>query len=323
VRFDAGKYYRFGLAMGLANVARNGLQLGWKKSLGKILQPVNSYGRFPEYHYMETRIRPLLPARGGAPRVRILDVSSPKCFGLYLAYHFDAEVHLTDIDGPSVAEAEVLWTAMKRRAKGSAVFSIQDARSLDYRDGEFDIVFSMSVVEHIEGAAGDAAAIHEMVRVLKPRGTLLVTVPIGQHYVEQQAIGFAGAARSTGDRSSYFFQRIYTPETAQEHLLNCTSAVRLLEAETVHRSDGMLARLYRRLGLNTRGFLGFLNPVLSSLFNRTTKGVAAPPSRYGTLHSVGDLYGDLMLAWEKCGSGLPDNSVDHGEKVVAGRISDR
>lgn len=298
-RFDEGKYYRFGLAMGIANLARNGLRLGLKKSAGKILQPINSYTRFPEYQFMERSIRSHLGSAARTGPIRLLDVSSPKCLGLYLAYHFDVEVQLTDIDKASVEEAEVLWSSVRRRARGSAIFSIQDARSLQYMDQEFDIVYSMSVIEHVSGGAGDSDSVREMVRVLKPGGLLLVTVPIGEKFIEQDIIGFEGAARSTSDRRSYFFQRIYTPAAAAERIIHCTSDIQLREAVTVCRSNGAFARRYRRLGLNARGLLGVLNPVLSTAINRAAPGVVAAPSSYGGTHTAGDLYGDLMLAWNK------------------------
>ena len=51
-RYDELRYFRFGLALGISNILRNGFQLGPKKTLGKVLQPINSYARFPEYHFL-------------------------------------------------------------------------------------------------------------------------------------------------------------------------------------------------------------------------------------------------------------------------------
>lgn len=317
-RFDEGKFYWFALAMGVANVARNGLQLGLKKSIGKIFQPVNSFTRFPEYHFMESRIRSRVQALGSAGRPRILDVSSPKCFGLYLAYRLDAEVHMTDIDGPSIREAEVLWNGIKERARGKALFSIQDARSLKFPNEQFDIVYSMSVVEHVAGSAGDSEAIREMVRVLKPGGLLLATVPAGEQYIEQEIIGFEGAARSTGDQRLCFFQRIYTPAAATERLIDCSSNIRLRDAVTVTRNDGVVAKYYYKLGMNARGLLGFLNPILSTAINRTTEGVVTAPSKYGRLHTLKDLYGDFALSWDKS----PHDDTGSGSGAASGRKSE-
>ena len=59
------------------------------------------------------------------------------------------------------------------------------------------------------GLRSFARAMCEFIRVLKPGGLLVVSVPFGNRFVEQQRVGFAGAARRTGDQEHYFFQRIY------------------------------------------------------------------------------------------------------------------
>lgn len=296
--FEEGRYYRFGLAMGLANLARNGFRLGTKKTLGKICQPINSYTRFPEYHFLGTQIEDYLTRLEVSHKPRVLDVGSPKCFGLYLAFHFDIEIRLTDIDAASVREAETLWQAIKDRAKGTALFSTQDARSLKYPDEQFHITYSMSAVEHVEGDAGDSDSVREMLRVTKPGGLLLLTVPIGESYVEQERTGFQGAARETGDGKRYFFQRVYTPAAAQQRIINAVSGATLRRAVTISRKNGPVSSLYRRLGPNLRGLIGTINPVLSVALNASREGILPARSDYGILHSASDVCGDLMLAWE-------------------------
>ena len=297
--FDEAKYYRFGLAMGIANMARNGLRLGLKKTLGKIFQPINSYTRFPEYHFMGCQIAARLNHIALNETPKVLDVGSPKCFGLYVASHFNVEIHLTDMDVPSVQEAEILWGVIKHRARGNALFSVQDARALKYSDQVFHIVYSMSVIEHVEGLEGDSKAMRELVRVLKPGGLLIVTVPVGDRYVEQERIGFQGAARATGDQKHYFFQRIYTAATAEEHIIKAVPGATLRCVVTAYRKNRVVSRLYRRLGTDTRGLLGCLNPILSVALNDTREGVYPVPGSYSSLHSISDVYSDLMLAWEK------------------------
>jgi SAM-dependent methyltransferase len=298
-RYDELAYYRFGLTLGASNILRNGLRLGPKKTFGKVLQPVNSYTRFPEYHFLGRYIERHLRSFGSGKSAKILDVGSPKCFGLYLAFHFDIEICLTDLDTPSVEEAQVLWSSIKHRAKGKAVFSIQDVRGLNYPSESFDIVYSMSVVEHVEGETGDSDSIREMIRVLKPGAPLLVTVPVGERYVEQDRIGFQGAARETGNGRRYFFQRIYTPLTAQQRIFNAAPNAKLQRAVTISRRNGLLSKLYRHIGTDMRGALGCLNPVLSAALNDSHEGVCPVRSNYGDLHSKSDVYGDLMLAWRK------------------------
>jgi len=298
-RYDEASYYRFGLRLGVANLLRNGLRLGIRKTLGKILQPINSYMRFPEYYFMGDHIQQYLQCFSSAHRARILDVGSPKCFGLFLAFNFDIEIHLTDIYGPAIEECEILWKAIKDDARGKAVFSVQDARALKYPHEAFDAVYSMSVIEHVGGETGDSQSLQEMIRVLKPRGMLLVTVPFGQTYIEQDRVGFEGAARITGNGDRYFFQRIYTPAAVEGRIIKATPNAVLRRAVTVCRETGLISRLYGHLGANGRGLFGFLNPVLSTALNDTREGISLVPSSYSDLHSERDVYGDLMLVWEK------------------------
>ncbi len=294
------KYYRFGQMLGMSNLVRNRAQLGLKKTVGKCLQPINSYTRFPEYRFFGSEAESYLPQVAGRPKV--LDVSSPKCFGLYLAFHFPVEIHLTDIDAASVAEGEILWGTIRDRARGDARFSVEDARALNYSAESFDLVYAMSVIEHVAdsgGRMGDSQSIQEMLRVLRPGGLLLISVPFGDEYVEQDRVGLEGAARQTGDDNRHFFQRIYTPSTAEERILKVASGANLVKAMTVERRDQGTARLYRRLGVNLRAVCGCLNPVLSLALNDCREGIVPVAGAYGDLWDERDVYGDLLLAWQK------------------------
>jgi SAM-dependent methyltransferase len=297
--YDEMKYYGFGLRMGAANFFRNGLRLGAKKTLGKVLQPINSYTRFPEYYFLGRGIERHFRRFASESSARVLDVGSPKCFGLYLASHCNVEIHLTDVHGPAVDEARVLWAGIARRAKGKAIFSVQDARKLEYPAEHFDAVYSMSVIEHVAGETGDSESIREMLRVLKPGGLLLVTVPFGEKYVEQGRIGFQGAAIETGCREQYFFQRVYTEDAARKRIIDAAAEADLRSLVTISRRTGLISSLYGRLGPGLRGVLGFLNPILSMALNDSGKGFLPVAGHYSDLHSPRDIYGDLILACEK------------------------
>jgi hypothetical protein len=61
----------------------------------------------------------------------------------------------------------------------------------------------------------------------------------------------------------------------------------------------VLSKLYRGLGTNARALLGCFNPLFSAALNESAEGVLITPSEYTDLHSAKDIYGDLMLAWQR------------------------
>ncbi len=290
-------FYLFGLRLGFASLFANGFALGVKKTIGKISQPINSYSRFPEFNFMDSAIDHYTGERSRNDTLRILDVGSPKCFGFYLARKLAAQIHSTDISILNVAEYMVMWNAVKRYAKGEVSFSLHDARNLGYPDHFFDIAYSMSVIEHVEGERGDLKSITEMIRVLKPGGLLLVSVPAGEVFVEQQRVGLAGAARRTKDKKAYFFQRIYDLSSLRGVFPAYNTDLREVTLGVVQRRCHSLIRAWGALGENLRGALGFLNPIISMLCNRPREGTMGPGhTTYGKTYAEGDVYGDWLIS---------------------------
>jgi ubiquinone/menaquinone biosynthesis C-methylase UbiE len=293
------EYFAFGLRLGVANVLENGLSLGLRKTVGKISQPINSYTRFPEYHFMaETILAKVAPC--GACGTKVLDVGSPKCFGLYLAYRFPLELHLTDISHTNVDEYVQMWKPLRSKARGEVNFALADARYLGYADQSFDVVYSMSVVEHVEGQEGDARSIREMIRVLKPNGLLVVSVPYGSCYVEQCIPEFVEAGTRPCNENLQFFQRIYDKRELERRILSSAAGLNNITITTVCRGLRPLAVVWGGRRDATRGILGWLNPVLSCLINRSGQGIdGCPPSSYGQIHAGRDIYGDVIISGKK------------------------
>ena len=294
--YSEPEIYAAGLRFGVANLVHNGFALGVKKTIGKVTQPINSYTRFPEYFFIRNQVE--ARTRTATNRLKILDVGSPKLLGLILAANNNADVCLTDITSLNIDEYKTMWSAVEDRAMGSADFAKEDVRQLTFADDSFDITYSMSVLEHVEGEGGDIGGMSELIRVTKPGGMILVTVPFGTSYVEQRRHGIQTAAIRTNKDQLHFFQRIYTPESA-DRLLKSNELCEVA-CQTVWRANTGIAKTYSALGENVRGLLGFLNPIVSHLVNRHSAGIISQPTcSYGEVFSTKDIYGDLLITARK------------------------
>ena len=309
MRYREASFYGFGLKSGLRSFLRNGFRPGFRVASSAVFQPVTSYTRFPEFHFIEGRIAALSREAAGPPP-SVLDLGSPKLLGLYLAYHRRLDVWMTDLDESNVEPYALVWKAIARGAKGTARFEPLDARRIALPDGRFEAVFSLSVLEHVEGPGQDGRAVEEMVRVLKPGGWLLLSVPFGPRAEEQWARGIAHAGRRTRPSEIHFFQRIYDRALFETRILGPLSGL-TEEAEVVTAYRRPTAAL--RVAHFFRGSLpegvvaaaGALNPLLSLVLNRHRRGfVQDVPARFGRSHRFGDIFADLIVAARKKGRGM-------------------
>ena len=171
-------YFLFSLSLGLRS-----LRPGFcKEPLARILNPL-SYIRGTEYGLVLREIGP-------RPGDRILDIGSPKLPFLYLAAKSDATVIATDVRDYFIKPSRMFLKRLgKERLIGHRLFlETQDARALGYPDCSFDKVFSISVLEHIPGD-GDSQTMAEIARILKPGGTVCLTVPYSHERPSEQYRG--------------------------------------------------------------------------------------------------------------------------------------
>jgi SAM-dependent methyltransferase len=99
------------------------------------------------------------------------------------------------------------------------------AEQLPFPSGRADVVVSLEVIEHVDS---DLAALHEYRRVLRPSGTLLVTVPAYESLWSshddwaghRRRYGAGQLARTVAragfevDRTSYYFSFLVPPAYA-------------------------------------------------------------------------------------------------------------
>ena len=93
-------------------------------------------------------------------------------------YRRGADVVAFDMDADELAGVSDLFHAMKQAGEvpegAEADVKQGDALQLPFADGEFDRIVAAEVLEHIHA---DVDAIKELVRVLRPGGTLAISVP--------------------------------------------------------------------------------------------------------------------------------------------------
>lgn len=117
---------------------------------------------------------------GVEPGDRLLDLGAGGGRHAFEAMRRGAEVTALDADGAEVKDVAWMMREMEtddeavRCSGGLGVAVVGDALRLPFSDGSFDRVIAAEVLEHIPD---DRGAMAELARVLRPGGTMAVTVP--------------------------------------------------------------------------------------------------------------------------------------------------
>jgi SAM-dependent methyltransferase len=128
--------------------------------------PLHTWARCWEYPYALHQIE-----RIGKHRLRVADVGSGVTFFPFLVAELGHEVTCVDIDPVGAVDIPRAAAALKQ----VVTFRQTDGRTLPFVDGELDVVYCLSVLEHIPEWS---RTVDEMARVLKPGGALILTVDI-------------------------------------------------------------------------------------------------------------------------------------------------
>jgi SAM-dependent methyltransferase len=215
-----GGLYGLSVRLGARSLLRHGLSRDAAIRLAIPLDP----SRYLELPWAQTA----LGARAGE---RVLDLASPKLLAVALTRR---GVDVVSVDSlPSEVE---LW----RRLAPEACFEVADGRALPFADASFDHAYSISVVEHIPDE-GDAQALQELARVVRPGGRILLTVPYAETYREDWRDTPVYGDGVEGGR--YFFERWYDP--ARLARLVGSAPVRQVSSELVRLSPNW-SRAYNR-----------------------------------------------------------------------------
>ena len=115
---------------------------------------------------------------GLRPGERVLDMGAGGGRHAFEMYRRGADVVAFDMDADELAGVLEIFGAMKDNGEvpegAQADIKQGDALELPFADGEFDRIVAAEVLEHIHD---DVRAITELVRVLRPGGTLAISVP--------------------------------------------------------------------------------------------------------------------------------------------------
>jgi SAM-dependent methyltransferase len=115
---------------------------------------------------------------GLRPGERVLDLGCGAGRHAFEMYRRGADVVAFDQDADELAAVRDLFAAMKAAGEvpdgAEADVKEGDALSLPFADGEFDRIVAAEILEHVPA---DLQALSELVRVLRPGGTVALTVP--------------------------------------------------------------------------------------------------------------------------------------------------
>ena len=148
--------YRFGLFTGLKSCLKGNLRLGLKS----LLNPIRSgFSRYIEIPYLLNHLTE-------HPCQAILDIGSPKHAALYISRKFVGCIRAIDLYDDFISDYQYYADTLYLK---NLTLETADGTALKYESDCFNLVYAISVLEHIPGH-GDSLAMQEIRRVLKPGG---------------------------------------------------------------------------------------------------------------------------------------------------------
>lgn len=115
---------------------------------------------------------------GIGPGVKVIDIGCGAGRHSFEAYRRGADVVAFDQDAAELNDVDTMLAAMTDTGEAPPTATAEvvkgDALALPYPEATFDCVIASEILEHVPA---DGQVIAELIRVLRPGGTLAVTVP--------------------------------------------------------------------------------------------------------------------------------------------------
>ncbi len=181
--------------------------LGIQRTFELFIHPISTI-RYFEFDFVQKNIE--------LSKVHnILDISSPRMFGLYVAKkNPNIKYLMINPDKHDLTETNQFKNSLNLH---NLTLDSLDALKLPFKSNSFDIVLSISVIEHIAGV-GDMKVIKQIWRVLKPGGKLIITT----HVAKKERLEYrdSDTYNLQGKKKKYFFQRIYSGDSLKKRIIN-------------------------------------------------------------------------------------------------------
>ena len=183
--------YRTSVGLGLRYLLRHGYL---REAVIRVVVPLDPS------RYLE--LPPAARELGAQPGDRVLDLASPKLLAVWLARR---GVEMTSVD--ALDEEVARWRALTAGEPRLRLLRA-DGRALPFESASFDHAYSISVLEHVP-EPGDALALRELTRVVRPGGRIVITLPFARHARDEwRTRPVYGPEPGSGD-GRYLFQRWY------------------------------------------------------------------------------------------------------------------
>lgn len=250
-----------------------GLFSTYKKKLSLLCRPLDA-PRYVEYAYLKKFI-----SKNKLNNLKILDVSSPYIMSYILCK--GNKVTKTDID-----QSEKKFIEENK----NLVFKIEDATNLSFADSTYDLVYSVSVIEHIYEKY--VKAIKEMVRVAKKGGYIYITFPVAKEYLEEWSEGSVYEKQYKENNKTFFQYRF-----DKKHVDIIMNAIQYENVDIIHgdifweRKDGAYDELISVIKAKKKNvYMNFIKDLIANFYYGFTLFRESSSSDFINATSCGNMH---------------------------------